>query len=215
MHKGIQLPKKKAHKEELWLISYTDLVTNLMALFIMLFAMSKVDVQKFDAVSKEVTGQKTHSLESLKKEIDAVIKKNNLQANIQTDLGLFGLNVAFSSGALFSSGSADIRADSYSRALPIFKLLAKCDPKYLLSLEGHTDDVPLGHGGRYRDNWDLSSARGVSLLNKLQGLGVPEKRMSVAGFASTRPKLPTIGKAGVDLQNARAANRRVVIRVYQ
>jgi outer membrane protein OmpA-like peptidoglycan-associated protein len=49
----------------------------------------------------------------------------------------------------------------------------------------------------------------------MRELKVPQERMSVAGFGSSRPKISISGKAGDALEQARAANRRVVIRVYQ
>jgi chemotaxis protein MotB len=75
--------------------------------------------------------------------------------------------------------------------------------------------MPLGKNSVYRDNWDLSSARGVALLSQMALMGVPEKRMSVSGYAHTRPKVPYVGKVGDALEQSRAANRRVVIRVFQ
>lgn len=207
--------KKAKTKESMWVLTYADLVTNLLALFVMMLAMSTVNAAKFDAVSKEVTRQRTDSLDELQKKIDAEIKARKLENIVATDLGMFGLNVEFMNGVLFDSASATLSAFAAKEARPILEILSRTDGKYLLSLEGHTDDVPLRRNKGFKDNWALSSARGVALLSKLRELGVPDSRMSIAGFADTKPKVPVAGKEGKDLESARAANRRVVIRVYQ
>lgn len=216
----IKSSKKPKGREELWLLSYADLVTNLMAIFIMMFALSNVDKAKFDAVTSKMGKSKTpklrtDTLDELQKKIDAEVKKRKLNNIITTNLSMSGLNVEFSNGVMFKSASSDLSRFAIDDAGPILKLLAKSDAKYSLSLEGHTDDVPLKNSKKFRDNWDLSSARGVALLNKLKELGTAETRMSVAGYSDTRPKIPVEKKSGIELEKARAANRRVVIRVYQ
>jgi chemotaxis protein MotB len=90
--------------------------------------------------------------------------------------------------------------------------IARAPGKYRLVFEGHTDDVPV-RGGPFQSNWDLSAARGISLLESFKKRGIEEDRMSVLAFAHTRPKVPFEGLKGKALQKARAANRRVVIRI--
>jgi chemotaxis protein MotB len=201
---------RKKNGDSPWLMSYADLTTNLMALFVLMLAMSQVNVQKFDAVSQVVTRQRTDSLDELKKQIDAEIVAKGLSGAVSTELGMSGLQVEFIGGVLFEQGSDKLSAFAANEAAPILQILQNTDSKYLLSFEGHTDDV-----GGDDLNWSLSSARGVSLLNKMRELNVSQERMSVAGFGSARPKVSTAGKTGADLEKARALNRRVVIRVYQ
>jgi chemotaxis protein MotB len=200
----------KKSGESLWLMSYADLTTNLMALFVMMLAMSQTSVQKFDALSKVVTKQRTDSLDELKKQIDAEVKRKSLEKSVTTDLGMSGLMVEFLGGVLFEQGSDKLSAFAAKEALPILQILQRTDVKYKLSFEGHTDDV-----GSEDLNWALSSARGVALLNRMRELKVPQERMSIAGFGSTRPKVSIAGKTGTELEKARSSNRRVVIRVFQ
>lgn len=208
--------RKARKKDELWLISYADLVTNLMAVFIMMLAISSVDMSKFEAISSGMTQKpQKNTLEQLKKQIDNEIVKRQLQKRVSTSLGLSGLNVEFLNGVIFASASANLSPTAVSEAMPILEILKNTDPKYSLAFEGHTDDMPLGKNAQYRDNWDLSSARGVALLSQMALMGVPEKRMSVSGYAHTRPKVPYVEKVGEALEHSRAANRRVVIRVFQ
>lgn len=205
--------KRRARKsagEILWLTSYADLTTNLMALFVLMLSISQISVQKFEVVSQAVSKPRLDTLAELKKQIDKQIASARLQSQVSTDLGLTGLVVEFTSGALFEQGKETLTDESFKEALPILKILQTTDRKYMLSFEGHTDDV-----GSDARNWSLSSARGVALLNRMRELDVPAERMSVAGFGSTRPKVTVRGKIGAELEAARAANRRVVIRVYQ
>ena len=66
---------------------------------------------------------------------------------------------------------------------------------------------------RYRDNWELSASRAISLLHRFETEGVASERISVQAYEETRPKVALHGKKGEALQAARAQNRRVVIRI--
>ena len=78
-----------------------------------------------------------------------------------------------------------------------------------VSVEGHTDDVPL-RGGRYESNWDLSSSRALSVTHELLRGGLLEdERMMVVGYADTHPFTFN------DTAEGRASNRRVEIVIRQ
>lgn len=201
---------RKASGEVVWLTSYADLTTNLMALFVLMLSISQISAQKFEAVAQAVSQPRLDTLAELKKQIDRQIVLAQLENQVSTELGHSGLLVEFTSGVLFGQGQETLTRESLKEALPILEILQATDRKYMLSFEGHTDDV-----GSDARNWALSSARGVALLNQMRELHVPAERMSVAGFGSTRPKIEVRDKAGEELEAARAANRRVVIRVYQ
>jgi chemotaxis protein MotB len=211
--KNIAQGRRKARKsngEVVWLTSYADLTTNLMALFVLMLSISQISAQKFEVVAQAVSKPRLDTLAELKKVIDNQIVLIGLENQVSTELGHSGLSVEFTSGLLFEQGKETLTNESLEEALPILKIIQATDRKYMLSFEGHTDDV-----GSDAGNWVLSSARGVALLNNMRELGVPADRMSVAGFGSTRPKVQVQGKDGSELEAARAANRRVVIRVYQ
>ena len=201
---------RKNNGEVVWLTSYADLTTNLMALFVLMLSISQISAQKFEVVAQAVSKPRLDTLAELKKQLDRQIEMTRLENLVSTELGHSGLLVEFTSGLLFEQGKETLTHESLKEALPILEILQATDRKYMLSFEGHTDDV-----GSDARNWVLSSARGVALLNKMRELEVPAERMSVAGFGSTRPKIEVQGKVGEELEAARAANRRVVIRVYQ
>lgn len=72
-------------------------------------------------------------------------------------------------------------------------------------IEGHTDSVDVDPDGPWESNWELSTARAISVLHYLTDIGVEEKRFYVSGFADTMPI------AANDTPEGRAYNRRVDI----
>ena len=206
--------KRRQETEPLWLIAYLDLMTNLLAIFIFIVSISTISKSKYEVVTKGVTDNKTETLADLKKQLDAIIEKDHLQDLVRTSLDLDGLKVIFTSSSLFQSGSSDILKHAVQRSLPLLSAISKADKRYQMNFEGYTDDVTIKRGSRYVDNWALSSDRGLSLLNQMVKLGVNNNRLSVAGYADTKPAVSIQGKTGQSLEKARAANRRVVIRVF-
>ncbi len=206
---------KRKRKEDAWMATFSDLSLNLMCFFALLLSMStlnkaKVDVM-VDNLNKTEKVVKEHNLLELKQLLERKINsKPELRNAVGVSLNMEGLAVEFKSGVLFASGSADTNSQTKNVVSEVLKIIAGAPDKYALSLEGHTDNIPM-KGNRFRSNWDLSSARGVTLLNEFRRLGVKEDRMSVQAFAHTKPKVDYVGKTGKELADAQAQNRRVVI----
>ena len=75
-----------------------------------------------------------------------------------------------------------------------------------MKIEGHTDDVPVGFGSRYRSNWDLSSARSAAVADYIiASTSLEPGNVSVAGFADSKPIAPNGTSEG------RARNRRIEV----
>lgn len=117
-----------------------------------------------------------------------------------------GLVITLASDSFFAEGSADLNIDETREILlklsEFFNSKELNDRKY--RIEGHTDSTPV-ENPKFESNWELSSARAMNVLHYLSGLGVDEKRFSVAGYADTRP----MHKG--DTPEAKAYNRRVDI----
>ncbi len=111
--------------------------------------------------------------------------------------------VALSSDVLFSSGSADLSEEGKRAVREVGAKLAAI-PEKEYQIEGHTDDVPI-HKGRYPSNWELASARAITVVNELVSVGLPKNRVSAAAFADTKPVKPN------DSAEARSSNRRIEI----
>ncbi len=105
--------------------------------------------------------------------------------------------------ALFTSGSADLGPEPRRLLKKLAETIAPTD--WSLRIEGHTDDRPI-NSERYPSNWELSTARAVSVLRFLEeGGALHSSRLAAAGFGEQRP----IGPNGSARQ--RAKNRRVEI----
>ena len=74
-----------------------------------------------------------------------------------------------------------------------------------IGIEGYTDDVPIKHSG-WKSNWELSTARSLSVLHFLVNeKGISPERLSAIGFGEYRPV------ASNDTKEGRKLNRRVEI----
>ena len=110
------------------------------------------------------------------------------------------LRLELGDGILFDSGTADLGA--VGRALIEELVTALDDDRLKISVEGHTDDVPI-NTPRFPSNWELSSIRATTVARELIAHGIPQHRIRVTGFADTRPRAPNDSAAN------RALNRRV------
>lgn len=106
----------------------------------------------------------------------------------------------------FYSGSADLSPDFMPMLTKIGRSIAAAGGR--ITVEGHTDDIPLSGHNRYRSNWDLSGARAASVADYLtEQAGVPRERVVVRGMADTKPLAPN------DTREGRAKNRRIEVLV--
>ena len=81
------------------------------------------------------------------------------------------------------------------------------DIPWVLQVDGHTDDVPVS--GVYRDNWQLSTERALSVVRYLIQQGVPAERLAATGYGEFQP----IAK-GTSI-DARSRNRRIELKFTQ
>ncbi len=106
----------------------------------------------------------------------------------------------------FYSGSAELSPDFMPTLKKIGQTITSAGGR--ITIEGHTDDIPLTGHNRYRSNWDLSGARAASVADFLtQNAGVPRERVIVRGMADTKPVAPN------DSREGRAKNRRIEVLV--
>ena len=126
-----------------------------------------------------------------------------------------GDRFVFQSEVLFGSGGADLdtvgEAEMAKLADALIQLAGEIpeEIEWVLRVDGHTDDIPLSGRGRYRDNWELSTARAASVVRFLTEAGVPAERLVAAGFGEFQPLDPTRTPA------ARARNRRIELKLTE
>ena len=201
--------------EGLWLMSFSDMSLILMSFFILQLAFSSPDRRKYDNLSSAINkseNKNEDNLQTISEKVRRVIKAKNLEEVAEVSYDVNGLAVEFRDKSLFAAGSAAPNPRTAPVVNEIMKVLATAPADYKLIFEGHTDDVPIS-SKKFRSNWELSAARGIALLNDFKVRGVTETRMAVRAFAQTKPKVLLSGLKGAALDNARAANRRVVIRL--
>ena len=112
--------------------------------------------------------------------------------------------VSMQENLLFKSGSAKVDPKGIDAIHKLADVLQK-NPDIEIMIEGHTDNVPL-KGEKYKDNWDLSAARALSIVRILTNdEGLDPKRITAAGRSQFMPVAPN------DTPEGRAKNRRTEI----
>jgi len=230
------MSKKKKHQQheeeggEAWLLPYSDLMTLLLAVFIVLFAVSQVDQAKAKDMSEAFTEEmmtqsyiisqlneqeksqnesppasesELQKLEELKAELDAKLQSANLAAAVTTNIDKRGLVVSFNNAIIFDPGSAEIKKDNEGILLEIAKMVSVMDN--FIRIEGHTDNIPM-NSDLFPSNWELSSARAVNVVRLFvnHANASPEKLIAV-GYGEYRPIADNATEEG------RAKNRRIDI----
>lgn len=200
--------------EESWLLSYADLITNLLLFFVVLLSAAHLNKARMQQIAKSISGADSpSSLESIRKEIDAQIAKKQLQDMVTTTVTADGLELSLNSGLMFDSGKAAIRADLEQTVSTMLQVLSPYSKKYAFAVEGHTDVTPILPGGQFASNWELSSARAIVVRQRLEEVGIERARIRVEGYADTKP-LPEEVLKGLSPELRRARHRRVVVRLY-
>lgn len=110
------------------------------------------------------------------------------------------VNLDISDNILFSPASAALSTDGLALLQNLAAVLRTLP--YHLSVEGHTDNMPI-QTTRYPSNWELSSARAARVTRKLIEQGVAPARIRAIGYGDTRPRDSNDTEAG------RSRNRRV------
>lgn len=184
-----QIGAQRKRDSQPWLLSYSDMVTLLLAFFVLFFAISQVDQTKFEMIMQYFSKSDTTPLHVLEKQFKELVKAHNLEKSVEVDLTPDGLLVNFQDNILFDSGKADLKAN----ALPVLDALSDIlnsqqVAKRRIQVEGHTDTVPLVKNAAFPSNWELSSARASRVIRYLIGRHVAADRFVAMGYADTRPR---------------------------
>jgi chemotaxis protein MotB len=261
-HAGGDHEEHEEANHERWLLTYADMITLLMVLFIVLFAISVVDRKKFAALADGLShnfgatnkvlpagtgvldggrtsnndqGQLTNNpaqplspidqaelskqlqqqvakqnllkqeqatLAGAQQQIEAALKAKGLQNSASFKLTSRGLVVSIvTDQVLFDTGKADLKPVGQEVLDAVAPAVRKLPND--ISIEGHTDNVPI-YGGPFASNWELSAVRATTVLRYLVAAqGLDPSRMSATGYADTKPVVPN------DTPAHQAQNRRV------
>ncbi len=131
------------------------------------------------------------------------------------NIRIVGDRFVFQSEVLFPSGGNELnpagQVEMEKLASAILDLAKEipAEINWVLRVDGHTDNVALSGAGRYADNWELSSARAISVVKFLISKGVPADRLVAAGFGEFQPI------AEGDTPEARSQNRRIELKLTE
>ncbi len=221
------MKKQKGHdgghdNEERWLLTYADLITLLLGLFVILYAMSKIDAGKyaeFVTAMEGVFGSPRGVMhgnagllpapmpawqverQRIVDELRAATHMDGQGRAISISYNERGITVHIMEEMLFPSGSADIKSTSIGTLDSLAVVLRSLHND--IRVEGHTDDVPINTAA-FASNWHLSVARAVNVgYYLIEHHGLKAERVSVVGYSEYRPLVPN------DSPEHRARNRRV------
>jgi chemotaxis protein MotB len=205
---------------ERWLLSYSDLVTTLMVLFLALYAIQLAKYRELEIKllesSHSVKEDKTAAVtaphipaggpqQTSKTELLSLLRalRDKGQINIDEEPG--SVEIAINAKILFRSGDAQLLPDSTS-VLDQVAVALKDYSTHNILVEGHTDSTPISTA-KYESNWELSCARAGAVVRFFVDKGIEPHRLAAIGRSDNIPLM--IG----DDAAARAANRRVTILV--
>jgi chemotaxis protein MotB len=213
-----------------WLLTYADLITLMMAFFVIMYAMSKADANKFNALKASLamafrtegsassmvfTQPGTQATEPAMamdatremEDFQDIIRK--IQANLKDQQQMAfivderGLTIRFLDNVLFDLGRAELRPDATALLDSVGGAL-KNTTRYI-RVEGHADNLPI-NTLQFPSNWELSAARSISVTRYLiEKHGADPRRLSSLGYGEFRPLYPNISEEN------RSKNRRVDI----
>ncbi|SLN23379.1 peptidoglycan -binding protein [Ruegeria meonggei] len=134
----------------------------------------------------------------------------------QEGVRIEGDRFVFSSEVLFDTGSAVLSGagrQEVAKVANILRSVAAEIPEglnWVIRVDGHTDNVPVSGSGRYRDNWELSQGRALSVVRYMvEALGIPPGRLAANGFGEFQPVNPA------NTPEARAQNRRIELKLTE
>ena len=210
-----------------WVMTYADMMSLLLTFFVLIVSFSSLQQSKFKQAAQslqEAFGilDQYESMIELNnpvypdrmqdsenaavyyemQEIEHVILESGLDREVEIQLQEDGVMFRIQAPFLFGSGLADLKDEPRS-VLDELSVLFKKFP-YLIRIEGHTDSMPI-NSERFPSNWELSSARAVTVARYFQGLGLAPERIAATGYGEYHPIDDNSSAQG------REKNRRVEI----
>ena len=216
-----------------WFGTFADMMTLLMAFFVLLVAMSTLDPVKLqemaDSMGKSMGSKKkmegAMDLADIKSEVVAMLE-NQENKEIKEKMEVFstpkGLVISISQEASFDPGSANLKPEFQGILDKLIPIINAPNNYHPVLIEGHTDDRPIPKRLQktFPTNWELSSGRAASVVRRLINMDVDPLRLEATGVAqfSPREKPPfprLLDQAWIAETNnspeGRAKNRRVEI----
>lgn len=203
-----------------WLLTYSDVITLLLAFFAVLIAVSHVDLTLFDQLKQGLRSEITRDsrvrtpLAEIKKDLDSLLVDEKQQGVVDLSMGRQGIKVFFYSSYFYESGGDEMLPKGEQIVQKVQRAIKKLSfYEFNIDVEGHTDDVPI-NTPEFPSNWDLSTARASNVVQSFINAGIEADRLKASGFADTEPLVANRDSLGNPIPENRARNRRIVIRIY-
>lgn len=221
------------HMDESWLIPYADLLTLLLALFIVLYASSNIDQEKYNAMAAAFYNQivegggltyipflakpadetsppdegqavtEQESMEALQQMLEQYLAENGLESQVSTSIDERGLVISMNDAVLFDPGSGVIKPEYRDVLIKIGETINMLNN--YIRIEGHTDSVPMS-SDIYPTNWELSLGRAASVVRLfIDESHIDPYKLMAVGYGEFRPIADNSTPEG------RSKNRRVDI----
>ncbi len=213
---------KRKEIGNIWLIIFSDITTNLMLFFLMLFAMTRmtsadkqlvvsgmestvINQSARDQVELERQAKKQREEEAIKR-IERAVAEGKLAGKATIAVTDKTVKISLNPESFFTTGSARLNTGTVN-VLESLVGLIEAFPSDII-IEGHTDTVPV-RGGAFHSNWELSIARAVGVVNFFTASGISPKQLIAAGYGEFHPAFPN------DTEANRAKNRRIEISIVR
>ena len=215
--------KKDPNAIEDYMPTFADMVTLLMAFFVLLYAMSDPDPGKFEeiaaALHEEMSGEELEiftEFNELTENLQEIIDEKEISDKVEIELTPKGIEIQMEGKALFAGCSADILSDMEpvisSISNVITELLDNSEYKgYMIEVEGHTDNLPPTNCPDFETNWELSAYRATGVVEQLLASGIQKEKIKAIAMADSAPLVPNMDENGNSIFENQAKNRRVEI----
>ncbi len=209
---------------DLWIVPYADFMTILMIFFLMMFAFAYVSKTEkkygriITDIQKEMGGKvNTDLIERMmeKEQTDQavlkfgeIVEKQQLSKYVTINSDKSQIKIVFNNPVLFDIGQAELKPESITILHEIGVILKVLHNEVVV--EGHTDNIPLSGGGKYKSNWELSNARALAVVKYfIDSAQLPPELFATAGYGEFRPVYPN------DSEEHRNLNRRIEINIIR
>jgi len=212
-------------KTTAWALTFADLTTLLLTFFVLLLVIlndAEAHVDRLvniilDETEKELRPLSQSNLveiERVTKGIKITLTGSKLFKSLSADLNLEADPILMQIGGLIRTSTL-MNIYKQERWKPLLNMIARGNDTLNIEIrcEGHTDDKPIPMNSNFKNNWELSSARSLNIVQRLSELAEMDQHyFSALGYGEFRPKID-IRKINnrVELEEARAENRRVEI----
>ena len=158
------------------------------------------DMQRIDELSAQLD-ELARSKSMLENKLGQEINDKQIKLQMMEK----GLVITVVGDLIFDSGKAKIRPEAVGLLDKVAGILKDNMRQFNVGIEGHTDNVPI-QKSNWKSNWELSTARSLSVLHFLANeQGIAPERLSAIGYGEYRPVAPN------DTEEGRARNRRIEI----